>query len=365
MSPSRILNVLRTIFFVSALGFGAISAFWPKIYPALSKLDWILIKLHTRDAQGAFDEAQAQMAAGDKDGALRTLTDLAGDLEGVRLGDRLSPLRTEVLDNLAAHHQSSGRMEESLVWTQALLEYDPRDFVSMLRRAELLESLGQSDAAFEQMQAAFAVGSTSGAAQLSYIEMLCQRGMREEVAEVLLGLGRRGPLYVPMRGWDFRWCVSARKDFRPRVDLFLNPGEASGDFEAAIPIPGAGLTVRGLRIDLPGSSLAWLGKLRCEVLTEDGVAATLTEQDISFMNDMTEEHGVLVTTGGVDPFVVLYRKDVEAVSGVTGFRVSLQAGSRVPAAAKALLAGPFDPELRAAWSNRYGEAAVLALESVQ
>ncbi len=365
MSPSRLLNVLRTTFLVSALGFGVMTAFWPKIYPSLSKLDWGLVKLYTRDAHTAFEDAKIQLEGGEAAPALESLAEIAADLEGIRRGDRLSPLRTSVLDLLAETHQAQGQLDVSLEWTEKLLAYDERDFVSMLRRAELLESLGRGDAAFEQMQAAFLVGATSGPARVKYVEMLCERGLRTELAEMLLGLGLRGPLYVPMRDWEFRWCVDTRKDFRPKVPLELASHGARGQFGAAISIPGQSLTVRGLRIDLPGGSLVSLGKVTCEVLTKDGVAVTLTEQDIVHSTHFVEDGDGLATTGDVDPFVILYRPDMEAVSGVVGFNVSVEAGPKLPAEAKALLAGGFDPKLRSAWSARYGEAAVLALESIQ
>lgn len=365
MSRSRIPNSLRAVFLLSTLVCATLAAVWPWIYPSISKLDWILVKLHTRDAQDAFERARDELEAGRDSAALGILGALAEDLKGVRRGDRLSSLRTSTLDLLAETHQNASRWEESLLWTNALLDYDPRDFVSMLRRVDLLEVLGRSDQAFLEMQAAFALGSTSGPARLKYIDMLSARGERELLARALFDLGLRGPLYVPLQGWELMWCSGDDMDFRSSAKLRLDRDSADGLITASSPVPGEPATVRGLRIDLPPGSLVTLSTIRCDILVDNEVATTLTEADIVHRSHFGEERSLLTTTGGVDPFVVLYRADTSVLSGVTGFRASVGATSALSTAAKDLLTGPFEPRLRSEWVSRYGEAAVLALESIQ
>ena len=364
MSSRRILNILRSLFFVTSLACAGIAFFWPQIYPELNKADWTFVKLHTREHQVKLDDAKKLLKGGDREGGLAKLANLAEGLEGVRRGDRLSPLRTKALDMLGDLHQKAGQLQESLKWSEELLTYDPRDFTAMMRRSELLKAMGDEEGGFEQLAAAYEVGSVSGLAQLRYIDALCERGEREELAETLLELGERGPLGVALTGWEFRWSDDATLNFKPRVTLPLEKNkDVSGQFHADLKREQGSLTARSLRIDLPGGSLMAMSAVNITVHRADGSSVEFTDADMGHINHIVKEEGHWLPTGNIDPYFVIKPKDIEPLTDVVGFHVVLNLRPYLPAPALELLRLPFAPDLRARWIERFGTETVAALET--
>ena len=365
MSTQPLLNALRVAFFIGTLCAVFTTLRWGQLRRHVVKLDASLIQRHTEGPTESFEAALADLRAGEEEKGLDALTDLAEDLRDVRLGTRLAGVRTNTLDQLSARHLAADRNEEAMAWTEELLEYNPRDFPALVRRAELHRRAGNDAAELVDIDAAFKVGAAPGPAIGPFIDAMARRGQREELATALLGLGHAGPLVLPVGGWEFRWSNGANSNYAITIDLLPEKVEGTGFLRGGTrKLPNRAATIQQMRVDLPQGIHAKLRSVTVELSIQDGTKRIIDLTNSLRMSHLTEmDGGWLLADGRPDPYIVMQSPEPDAFGGVLHASVTLDVVPMLPASAIELFAGGITDEERAAWTERFGAEMVAALEA--
>ena len=362
MTIRRILNLLRALFLLGALACLGTKCAWDVYYPQIRKLDWGLVKLYTRDAEAALEQAKEELRAGQSEAAIATLTELSSSLEHLTLGDRLAPVRSKALDLLADECRKSGDLDEALRWSEQLFVFDDRDFINLLRRAELFEELGMGEEALPQLREIFRIGSTSGAAQLAYLRALARRGLVKEAAVALLELRGRGPLALPLEDWQIRWSDTLKLGGERRGDLTLAFDPDAGVHRATFPFAGSGVAIETIRIDLPVGSLPSLTGVRVTLRTSEGEEHVLTLENEYATKHLVRDGDTLRAYGEIDPFFTLrHTGEPAAIQDVVECRLELLLTARLPDDIMELFADGLPAEELEGWMARFGREAVETL----
>ena len=313
----------------------------------------------------ALDAATAKLKAGDEERGLRELADLAEELRHVRLGTRLEEVRTKALDLLGERLLAADRNDEAMDWTQELLEFNPRDFPALVRRAELHRRAGNDDLELTDIYAAFRVGATSGPAILPFVDAMVRRGRREELAVALLELGDIGPTTLPSQGWEFRWSNGANAKYVVNAPLTPRRDRATGLMRSEIPPRlGQPATMHRIRVDLPGGTFAELRDMKVELVTVDGSTTSLDLSHVMIANDLkTIKGGGYSATGKIDPFLVLESPEASPLNGVRRAIVTFDVTPLLPESARQLFADGLTDAERQTWTEQFGEDKVAILEA--
>jgi tetratricopeptide (TPR) repeat protein len=328
------------------------------------RFDRYLVERLTKKPTETLEAAVAQLKAGEQEDGLRALSALAEDLRDVRLRTRLQAVRTRTLDQLGGALLAAGRHDEAMQWTQELLEYDPRDFPALVRRAELHRRAGNDEAELADIRAAFHVGGATGQASGPFIGAMARHGLREELATSLLRLGRSGPLQLPARGWQLRWTEAPGSSYGSIVNLTPQIDPGTGRLRCAAPMQaGVSAAAHQIRVDLPQGVHASLQDLQLEVTLEDGSQRTLGAPQIVQAHHLeTTGDAGFRAEGMPDPFVVFESPGAELLRGVKHISMTLEGHPLLPLAARELFRGGLRPDERAAWTLRFGADLVSALE---
>ncbi len=364
MSTRPLLNALRIAFLLGSLCAVFTALQWKRVRPYTVKLDKYLVERLTKEPTETFDAAIAQLKAGEEEAGLSALTKLAGDLRDVRLGTRLATVKTDTLDELGARLLAAGKHEEAMQWTEELLDYDPRDFPALIRRAELHRLTGNDESELEDIQAAFRVGAAPGPAIGPFIDAMARRGRRDEIAEALLGLGHSGPLVVPPTGWEFRWAEASEADYAGAVDFSPKPDPLTGRLRGETPTqPGVTITVQHLRVDLPQGLHAALQSLEVDLTIQDGSKRSIGLAEVVRTSHLEpQEGGGFVAQGLADPYLVMEVPGSSAWEGVAQVSITMDIHPLLPPAAAELFQEGISAEEREAWGQQFGVNMVSALE---
>jgi len=363
MTIRRILNLLRGFFLLGALACVGTKCAWEAYYPSIRKLDWGLVKLYTRHADDALERAQGEIRAGQSGAAIVTLTELCNSLQDLRFGARLAPVRSKALDLLADQHRKAGDLEEALRWTDELHAFDDRDFINLLRRAELLEALGFVDEALLQTRENYRIGSTSGAAQLAHLHALARRGLTEEAAGVLLETRGRGIMALQLEGWEIRWSATTKIGGVDRRNLTLSFDPETGVHRSVELFDGDGVAIETLRFDFPSASTPCVTALRVTFRTSGGAEHVFTLDDQYAIKQLERDGDTLLAHGDIDPYVTLRRPvDPSAIEGVVECRLEFVLTAVVPDDIKALFSDGLPADALEGWIARYGLTAVENLK---
>ncbi|QDV05136.1 hypothetical protein Poly30_06310 [Planctomycetes bacterium Poly30] len=363
MRTQLILNALRIVFLLASVAAVATALGWDRIKVHVDPYDEALIERHLRGPTEALAAARASLEAGETERGLGQLAALAEELRGVRLGTRLEPVRTATLDLLSDRHLVAGHDEEAMAWTEELLQYNPRDFPALLRRAELHRRAGRDALELADVEAAYRVGAASGAAIAPYVSAMARRGRSEEVAEALLALGSQGPLVIPTRDWEFRWAPGGDFAFEPGTGLRVSAMDDTGGYTGIPALPAGSIRARSVRVDLPPGCHMALRALDVALEAGGGEVTHLTLQDLAVANHLTAQpDGTFVADGQLDPYVILQRDGAAAVEGIEGITVGLALAPALPAAVGTLFPEGLSDEQRSRWTARHGAELVNALE---
>lgn len=364
MSTRPLLNALRIAFLLGSVCAVATTLQWDRLRPYALRFDRYLVERLTKKPTETLEAAVAQLKAGEQEDGLRALSALAEDLRDVRLRTRLQAVRTRTLDQLGGALLAAGRNDEAMQWTEELLEYDPRDFPALVRRAELHRRAGNDESELADIRAAFHVGGATGQASGPFIGAMARHGLREELATSLLRLGLSGPLRLPSRGWQLRWTEAPGSSYGSTMNLIPQFDPGTGRLRCTAPMQaGKAVAAQRIRVDLPQRVHASVQDLQLKVTLEDGSQRTLgAPQIVQTHHLVTTDSPGFRAEGSPDPFVVFESTGAELLKGVKHIEVTLEGHPLLPPAARELFRGGLRPDERAAWVTRFGADLVSALE---
>ena len=223
---------------------------WPEL---VHDLDYVIVKAYRTGTETAWNEAR--VPTHDRARRIELLEELLGDLESIRKGDRLGPIKRGALDRLTAELQAQGDHARGIEWAERWVAFDDRDINGQVRLARLLYRAGERrDEGIHilgELQRRFPGEESISQA---YIGMLIEQARHTEACGILLDYLRAGApdSLSAIQDWEVFWDVG--EGFSPRTRKPV-VGELGGDgtFELTFAIPPDS---RRVRIDPP--PLRWL-----------------------------------------------------------------------------------------------------------
>ena len=269
---------------------------WPEL---VHDLDYVIVKAYRTGTETAWNEAR--VPTHDRARRIELLEELLGDLESIRKGDRLGPIKRGALDRLTAELQAQGDHARGIEWAERWVAFDDRDINGQVRLARLLYRAGERrDEGIHilgELQRRFPGDERISEA---YIRMLIEQARHTEACGILLDYLRAGASdsLPAIQDWEVFWDVG--DGFSPRTRKPV-VGELGGDgtFELTFAIPPDS---RRVRIDPPPFSRLTMSRPQLHVLGPREATVNLWEIPL-YLNEMSQSGKALhVQESSTDPY---------------------------------------------------------------